>query len=81
MTTHNQKVVAEALRLARDVSFHTGFRFLMKHMRRITVKDEQTAFEWFVFKCIEHQIVASPEARDVIFARMRRPELANLRNN
>lgn len=52
MVTKNQKIVAEALRLARDVNFHTGRVFLSANM----VGDPSVQSKWFANKCAEHNI-------------------------
>ena len=54
MATTNQKIVAEALRLARDNGFSVGLTFL-SNLKKIPGNGE-SSLSWFANKCLEHKI-------------------------
>ena len=54
MTTTNQKIVSEALHLARTLDFATGLRFLTSNAPASWKNRDLT--DWFANKCDEHKI-------------------------
>lgn len=65
MATTNQKVVAEALRLARDVNFYSGLTFLNENLYNGVVNRKVTA-TWFADKCVEHSILSDRDANSIV---------------
>lgn len=56
MATNNQRIVAEALRLARTFNFETGFRFLCDNASPKMASNGGPGRAWFTNKCREHKI-------------------------
>ncbi len=61
MATRNQKIVAEALRLARVESFGSGFAFLCKNTKPMRWETDKARFKWFAKKCEEHGLITRSE--------------------
>lgn len=56
MATSNQKIIAEALRIARTESFNKGFNFLCEKAPSTWLDIPGARFVWFKDKCKEHGI-------------------------
>jgi len=56
MATTNQKIVAEALHLARKFNFTVGFDYLRENASPRWDKEPMALHAWFINKCLEHNI-------------------------
>lgn len=55
MATNNQKIVAEAIHLAKTKGFAVGFDYLCKHTTS-KMGNNGDKLKWFSDKCYEHHI-------------------------
>lgn len=68
MTTTNQKIVTEALHLARTVDYSAGLRF-MRTNAPASWKNRDIA-DWFANKCDEHGITRPHGFTDTVMRRL-----------